>query len=387
METDIQTLDPARQERAKEYAIIRRWLWILEMALGLIYMLFWLLSSWASTIAETINSIQSESSVSWWITLLAVTGSLAIPWRILTLPLSYYSGFILPHRYDLSTQTLKGWISDLIKGGLISIVLGIPLLIGLYGLIRSFPSTWWILAAGGFTLFTVVLAVLAPVLLMPIFYKFKPLGEEYSRLAQKLLELARQAGTHVRGVYTFDMSRRTRAANAGLTGLGRTRRIILSDTLLEEFSEPEIETVLAHELAHHVNKDIPLQLIFQTSFNFMAFYIASQVLEQVANSLNLSGGSDPGGLPLLTIVFGFLGLITMPVSNALSRWRERLADQYALETTNKPDAFESAMTRLANQNLAEVDPEGWVVFLFYSHPPLRDRIRMAQAFGSKPVST
>lgn len=382
METDIQTLDPARQERAKEYALIRRRLWATEMLLGGIYITLWLSSGWATKIAGAFNASSSDGAISWWLTLLGVTAGLAIPWWILSLPLSYYSGFILPHRYELSTQTIKGWISDLIKGGLISIVLGIPLLVGLYGLIRALPDTWWIWASAGFTLFTVVLAVLAPVLLMPIFYKLKPLGEEYSELTKRLLALAKRAGTHVRGVYAFDMSRRTRAANAGLTGLGRTRRIVLGDTLLEEFSDDEIETVLAHELAHHVHRDIPLQLSFQTGFNFLAFYVAAQVLERAAISLNFDGASDPSGLPLLGIVFGILGLVTMPVTNGLSRWRERLADQYALKTTKKPEAFESAMTRLANQNLAEADPESWVVYLFYSHPPLRDRIRMAQTFRS-----
>jgi STE24 endopeptidase len=382
MKEDIQMVDPARQERAREYALIRRRLWATDMLLGGIYITLWLFRGWASKISEALNTSSIDGAIAWWLMLLIVTAALAVPWWILTLPISFYSGFILPHRFELSTQTINSWISDLIKGGLVSMALGIPLMLGLYGLIRSYPDTWWIWAAGGFTLVTVVLAVLAPVLLMPIFYKFKPLGEEYSELNQRLLALAKRAGTQVKGVFSFDMSRRTRAANAGLTGLGRTRRIILGDTLLEEFSEDEIETVLAHELAHHVHRDIPLQLSFQTGFNFLAFYMAAQVLERVAISLNLNGASDPGGLPLLALVFGILGLVTMPVTNGLSRWRERLADQYALKTTKKPEAFESAMTRLANQNLADVDPEAWVVFLFYSHPPLRDRIQMAQTHRS-----
>lgn len=387
MDTNFQKLDPVRQERAKEYAAVRRKFWLLDTILSGIYISLWLFTGWASKITEAISNGQSTNGFSWWFALLIVSGVIAIPFRILTLPLSYYSGFILPHRYKLSTQTIKGWISDLIKGGLVLMVLGIPLLVGFYGLIRAYPDTWWIWSAGGFTLFTVVLAVLAPVLLMPIFYKFKPLGEEYSDLAQKLLTLVKRAGTQVRGIYSFDMSRRTRTANAGLTGLGRTRRIILGDTLLEEFSEDEIETVLAHELAHHVNKDIALQLALQSAFNFFSFFIAAQVLDRLASELGLNGASDPAGLPLLALVFGILGLVTMPVTNGISRWRESLADRYALQVTNKAMAFESAMTRIANQNLAEVDPDPWVVFLFYSHPPLRERIQMAQAHQSNQELT
>jgi STE24 endopeptidase len=382
MDQDVQVLDSARQDRAREYAQIKRRLWALSTLLSGIYITLWLLTGWASSIGELAENSFNLSDSNWWIALLVVATSLAIPWRLITLPLSYYSGFILPHRYELSTQTISGWISDLIKGGLLSIFLGIPLLVALYALIHSYPETWWVWASSGFTLFTVILAILAPVLLMPIFYKFKPLGEEFSELTERLLALAKRTDTHVRGVYSFDMSSRTSAANAGLTGLGRTRRIILGDTMLEEFTTDEIETVLAHELAHHVHRDIPLQLGFQTAFNFIAFFLAAEVLNRVALSLKLSSASDPAGLPLLALVMGVLGLLTMPITNGLSRWRERLADKFALEITKMPSAFKSAMTRLANQNLADVDPEAWVVWLFYSHPPLRDRINMAQAFQS-----
>lgn len=382
MDGNHQMLEPEKQERAREFARIRRRLWALSTLCSGIYISLWFVSGAASRVAEASRSSLNLGDANWWIPLLFVAAALAIPWRILTLPLSFYSGFILPHRYDLSTQTISGWISDLIKGGLVSTVLGLPLLVGLYAFIRAYPTTWWIVAAAGFTLFTVILAILAPILLMPIFYKFKPLGEEFSELSERLLSLANRTGTKVRGVYSFDMSRRTRAANAGLTGLSHTRRIILGDTLLNEFTPDEIETVLAHELAHHVHRDIPIQLIFQTAFNFIAFFIAAEVIGRVTQPFDLSNASDPGGLPLLALVMGVLGLVTMPITNGLSRWREKLADRFALEITSMPGAFKSAMIRVANQNLAEVDPEPWVVFLFYSHPPLRERIRMAETFGS-----
>jgi STE24 endopeptidase len=184
----------------------------------------------------------------------------------------------------------------------------------------------------------------------------------------------------VQGVFKFDMSRRTKAANAGLTGLGNTRRIILGDTLIDEFTADEIETVLAHELGHHVHKDIPLGMAFETILTLVGLYLASLVLAWGTVIFSFGGPADVAAMPLLVIVMGVYGLVTMPVGNAFSRWRERRADEYALQVTRKGEAYASALTRLANQNLAEANPEPWVEFLLYSHPALGKRIAMAEAY-------
>jgi STE24 endopeptidase len=215
------------------------------------------------------------------------------------------------------------------------------------------------------------------VLLLPIFYKFVPLSQERQDLAERLLRLAEKAGTRVRGVYQFDMSRRTKAANAALTGLGNTRRIILGDTLLNEFSDDEIETVLAHELGHHVHKDIPIGILVEGGLTLAGLYLAALGLRWGVSVFGFSSPADIAALPVFVLVIGAYSLVTMPLGNAFSRWRERRADTYALHTTQKPQAFASAMTRLANQNLAELDPEPWVVWLLYSHPPLKERIERA----------
>jgi STE24 endopeptidase len=210
-----------------------------------------------------------------------------------------------------------------------------------------------------------------------------PLGDEQAELADRLIRLAEQAGTRVRGVYKFDMSRRTKEANAALTGLGNTRRIILGDTLLTKFTPDEIETVLAHELGHHVHKDIPLSMAFETVLTLVGLYLASLGLRWGVATFGFAGVADIAALPLFGLVMGAYGLITLPLGNAFSRWRERLADEYALQATHKSAAFASALTRLANQNLADVDPEPWVEFLLHSHPALRKRIALAQAAGDR----
>jgi STE24 endopeptidase len=179
-------------------------------------------------------------------------------------------------------------------------------------------------------------------------------------------------------VFKFDMSKRTKAANAALTGLGSTRRIVLGDTLINEFSTDEIETVLAHELGHHVNKDIPLLVGFSTLLTLGGLYLASLALTWAVRAFGYSSPADIAGLPALGLVLGAFILLTQPLNNSFSRWRERLADQYSLKSTGKSGAFASAFVRLANQNLGEVDPEKWVVFMFYDHPPLGERIRLAE---------
>jgi STE24 endopeptidase len=169
------------------------------------------------------------------------------------------------------------------------------------------------------------------------------------------------------------------AANAALAGLGPTRRILLGDTLLQNFSPDEVETVLAHELGHHVHRDIPLGIVIQASFLSGAFYVAGIVMKAAVSWLGLSGVADPAGMPVLALTFGAIGLLFLPLANTYSRWRESLADDFAVRLSQKPEAFASAMTRLANQNLADADPEPWVVWLLHSHPPLRERIARARA--------
>jgi STE24 endopeptidase len=248
----------------------------------------------------------------------------------------------------------------------------------LYLALRATGDLWWLWAAGGMLIFTVLLSNLAPILIMPIFNKYVPLGEEHKELADRLLALAKRANTKVKGVFKFDMSKRTKSANAALTGIGNTRRIVLGDTLINEFSTDEIETVLAHELGHHVHRDIPFLITFGTISTTLSLFIASLALNWAIGFFGFTGAADVAAFPALMLIFSAYGLITMPIDNAVSRWRERMADDYALESTGKNEAFASAFTRLANQNLGEVDPENWVVFLFYSHPPLGERIEKAQ---------
>jgi STE24 endopeptidase len=215
-----------------------------------------------------------------------------------------------------------------------------------------------------------------------LFNKYVPLGDEHQELQERLLNLAKKANTKIKGVFKFDMSKRTNAANAALTGIGNTRRIILGDTLINEFTVDEIETVLAHELGHHVHKDIPFLIVFGTLSTTLSLFIASLALNAAVSYFSFKSAADIATFPALILILSAYGLLTSPIDNAISRWRENMADDYALSSTKKGEAFASAFTRLANQNLGEIDPEKWVVFMFYSHPPLGERIEKARRFSS-----
>jgi STE24 endopeptidase len=370
-------LDSERQEQARQYARIRRRLMVLDLGVGGLYVVLWLVMGWSVALRGWVMTISRAPAVA---LALYVVG-FAIPYTLIDLPLSYYSGFVLPHRFGQSTQSFGGWVGDQVKGLALSAVLGMGLLQVVYWLLRAAPGLWWLYAGGVMLLFTVVLTSLAPVLILPLFYKFTPLEDD--DLSRRLIGLAERAGTRVRGVFRFDMSTRTKSANAALMGLGNTRRIVLGDTLLDEFSADEIETVLAHELGHHVHHDVSIGIVINSALTLLTFWAASLALGWGVNALGLAGISDPAGLPLLALVGGVLSLIAMPLGNAYSRWRERLADRYALESTRKPGAFADAMTRLANQNLADADPERWVVILLHSHPPIRERVAAAEAFAAR----
>jgi STE24 endopeptidase len=367
-------LDPHRQQQAKQYARIRRRLWLVDTLFSALYFLAWILSGWAIDVRAWLSDFTTNP----WLLVpmfIAVFGGV---YTLLNLPLTYYGGFVLPHRFGQSNQTFKDWVLDLVKGLAIGAPLGLLLLELLYLALRLTGDLWWLWAAGGLLLFNVLLINLAPVLIMPLFNKYVPLGEEHQDLAERLMALARRANTKVRGVFKFDMSKRTKSANAALTGLGNTRRIILGDTLINEFSTDEIETVLAHELGHHVHRDIPVLITFGILSTTVGLYLASLGLNWAIGVFGYTSPADVAALPALALIFGLYDLLTMPVNNAISRWREGMADDYALQATGKGEAFASAFTRLANQNLGEVDPERWVVVMFYSHPPLGERIAKAR---------
>jgi STE24 endopeptidase len=242
-----------------------------------------------------------------------------------------------------------------------------------------------LLAWGIFMVLFVALAQLAPVLLFPIFYKFEPLDNE--DLRRRLVVLSEHAGTHVRGIYRWKLSEKSKKANAALTGLGTTRRIILADTLLDNYAPEEIEAVLAHELGHHVHRHILKSIVVQAAITFFGFWAANWALHFAVDQRMFLQLSDFANLPLLVLVSTILSLLLMPALNAYSRFNERQADRYAFESIASIEAFISSMNKLADQNLAERTPSKWVEMLFHSHPAISRRVAAAEAWGRAQSAT
>jgi STE24 endopeptidase len=313
-----------------------------------------------------------------WFTVIAYVGLLTLVTELGGLPIGFYSGFLLERRYGLSQEGLGGWLRDQAKSLGLSLVLGAVAVTAIYAFIRRDPHGWWMSAGLVFTLFTVGLANLAPVLILPLFYKVKPLDRDALRV--RLLALAERAGARVLGAYEWGLGQKTRKANAALAGLGSTRRILVSDTMLAEYSEDEIEVVLAHELGHHVHGDIWKGLLFESAAILAGFYAAARLLEAGAVWAGLSGPDDVASLPLLLLAAGGVLVALRPAAYAMSRAYERSADRFALTMTRNPGAFISAMRRLSVQNLAEEQPSRLTQWLFYSHPPVHERIATARAF-------
>lgn len=303
---------------------------------------------------------------------------LAVTVQTLELPFAWYQSFWLERRYGLSTQILAHWLADHVKAVTASSAVMVAGVWAVYVCMRWWPSAWWLVAATAFTIAMVGLARLAPILLLPVFYRVRPLRR--ASLSERLVRLAERAGAPVIGVYEWVIAGHTRKANAALAGIGRSRRILLSDTMLDAYSDEEIEVVLAHELAHHVHHDLWTSMLLRTATLFGGFYVAAATLAVVTPWLGLRGPADVAGAPVLLLVAGVLSFLMLPVGNALSRAQERRADQYALRLTGNPTAFVTAMRRLGQQNLAEDRPSALARWLFYSHPPVRERIAAAEAW-------
>ena len=297
---------------------------------------------------------------------------------VLTLPLKMIRGFWLPRRFGLLHQPLGGWLADQLKAALIGGALGLAAVEIVYALLALTPL-WWIVAAAIFIAAQIAMAALVPIWIVPLFYRLTPLAD--SGLRDRLLALARRAGVAAIGVFVADQSRKSRTANAAVVGLGRTRRIILFDTLLAEFRPEEIESVLAHELGHHAHGDMRRGLLVNSVLTIVTMWLAALGLDLGVALVGLSGPADPAGLPWLALVVTALGLVQLPLANGFSRWIEQQADDFALATTGNARAFIGAMERLGGLNLAERRPSRLKEIFLYSHPALERRIARAERGG------
>ncbi len=310
-----------------------------------------------------------------WLRLLAAAAVFGVSLEVLTFPLAYYSGFVLEHRYQLSNQTLSGWLWKRVKGYLIGGVLGLTLVCGLYAVVWLTGAWWWLWATAGWLGVTLILGRLLPVLILPIFYKVTRL--EDASLLERFKKLTHGTTLAIEGVYELHLSQETKKANAALAGLGNTRRVLLGDTLLQQFTPEEIEVVFAHEVGHHVHHHMPKSIAIRIIFTLLGFALTHELLTVCAPRLGYADFDDPAALPLLFFFLTIVALVWVPLQNALSRCHERQADRYALEQTKNTAAYRSAFIKLAKMNKSDPDPHPMIAFFFYDHPPIRERLASA----------
>jgi STE24 endopeptidase len=300
---------------------------------------------------------------------------------VLSFPVSYYTGFYLEHKYNLSNQTFFKWILEGLKGLLVSLVIGIPILLIFYFSLNYFGNIWWLPFATIMFFISVVLSQIFPILIFPIFYKITPIEDE--ELKQRITKLASDANLKVENVYKFNMSKNTKKANAAFTGLGKTKRIILGDTLLENYSTEEIETVIAHELGHYKKKHIIKNILIGTVSSFLTLFLIAFLYKNSLSWFDFTNITQVAALPLLALWSMLIGLIQAPLGNILSRKFEYEADEYAIFETKNPFAFKKTLEKLTEQNLGDKEPHPFVEWFFYSHPSIKNRISAIDKFAEK----
>jgi Zn-dependent protease with chaperone function len=297
---------------------------------------------------------------------------------IIALPLAYYGGYTLPQAFGLSRQSRGAWALDWFKATVLTTVLGtIVGSVFLWMVIGTGENWWW--AFGLFvSIIGLALVFVTPYVLVPLFFKMRPLAD--TGTVERIHALVNRAGAPVRDVCSLDFSRRTAEANAAVIGMGRSRRVVIADTLLAEFTPGEVDAVVAHELGHHVNHHVQMLLLGNAIVIWVGLFVASRVASLALPILSLPSLAYVPGYPVLLFVVELFFLLISPILNWWSRRLESGADVFALRLTRDPKAFADAMRRIGCQNLVELCPPRWAEALLGSHPALGRRIALAQSW-------
>ncbi len=363
-----------KDKDAKQYEFVKLSLSVLESVITFLILFLFVVLGYSIELRQFV----SQYFIGDYSRFLAYMFILGAGLMILSLPFDYLSSYWIEHRYSLSNHTFAGWIWEKTKGMLVATLVLLPVMFVFYYLLLNYPQTWWIWLSAFLFFFSVILGKIAPLVIFPLFYKFTPLHNE--ELLKKMSELAVKGKFSLDGVYRFDLSKTTKKANAAFTGMGKTKRIILGDTLLDNFTIDEIEAVFAHEVGHYVHKHIYIGIAVSTVTSFLSFYLANLFYVKLLPFFSFNRIADPAALPLLFLILSLITLIIMPFSNALSRRHERQADLYALQNIENPSAFKTSMIKLSELNLSNQEPHPLVEFFFYSHPSIKKRVAFADNY-------
>ncbi len=360
-------------KRAKKYNNIKIAVGIFNGVTGFVLLLLFVWLGFSSKLEQFIfRNIQNP-----YFNLIVFTLVIGFVGGVIFFPLKYYSEFYLEHKYNLSNQTFFAWIWEGTKGLLVGSVIGIPLLLAFYYLMLHTGNAWWFYFALLLFFFSVFLAQILPVVILPIFYKVTPITDE--TLKEKIINIAREGGLRVKNIYKFNMSKETKKANAAFTGLGKTKRIILGDTLLKNFSADEIATVVAHEVGHYKKKHIVKNIFLSTAFSFITLYLISVFYNLTLPIFGFKKITQIDALPLLVLWSMVIGLVLTPLTNKISRRFEYQADEYAVKVTGEKEMFANTLLKLNELNLGDKEPHPLIECFFYSHPSVKKRVEFVKS--------
>ena len=366
--------NPDTQKKAKDYLYTG-----LEVSIckGIVLVSLAFLVLWLRLSIAAVNWIQRyapEQSLT--LAILVVVGY-GIFWLI-SLPFDYGRGYVLEHKFGMSTERKLGWIVDNVKASLLSLLVAFAFVEGAYNFMWLSPAYWWFFTWLVSAVFIVFFMYATPVLIMPLFYKFPRLKDE--ELLNSLTKLADKARIRVLGVFEMKAGTKTRKAIAALTGIGGTRRMLISDTFLSRFSKEETESAMGHEIGHHIYGHIWKFTVLFTGAFLVILFITDQTMPVDSQFFGMQNIDSVASLPLLALTIGLLYALLTPLANTLSRRAEAQCDQYTLELTQKPDVYISTMTKLCDENLRYAYPNSLVEFVFYDHPSGEKRIERALNF-------
>ncbi len=356
---------------AKSYSFQKYSVSIIEMAYGLALLLFFLGSGLSLFLEQLLRSLHLADYLLLPAFLL-ISGFL---YYLFNLPLNYYAGFSLEHKFNLTKQKAFDWWKDQLKVGFLSYLFSLILISVFYGVVAHF-SQWWLVCAFFWIAASLILVKVTPSLIIPLFFKYKKLEDEVLR--QKIYDLAKKMQVKLLNVFEIDFSKKTLKANAAFTGFGKSKRVILADTLKDKYNYAEIETILAHEFAHYRLKHLVKLIILNALITLGLFYLIFRTNIYILGSFKLNSLNQLASLPLVFLYFSIFGILTRPLEASISRRFEHQADSLALEVTKDKAAFISLMEKLAAQNLADRNPHPLIKFFFFDHPPIDERISRAK---------
>lgn len=359
---------------AKKYHLIKNWLFLAHIILSFAGLLFLLFSGLSIYIKDKILLFTENNFL-----LIAIyVFVLDSATFLLSFPLGFYEGFLLERKFNLSAQKFSLWLRDIFKKQIIELIIFLICAEALYLFLRKAPDNWWIYASAFWIFLSVVLAKLTPILLIPLFFKSSPVEDK--NLKSAILSLVEKSGSKIKNIFIIDFSKKTKKSNAMVCGLGKNRRILLADNLVNEFDTEQVCSVVAHELGHEVCKDTLRLLIAGSIFSFFSFFACDVFLRAALARFGFKEIYDIAAFPLVALGLFIISLFIMPLQNGYSRRRESFADLFALELTNDPLSFISMMKKLGEKNLADYSPNKIIEFLLYGHPPIQKRIRQAERF-------